>query len=222
MNALWTIVAKDLRTELRLRQVLPTMFLLALVLVTVFGLAADAESRRSSETTAALLWLAFAFAALLAAERAFASEKESRTMAALLAAPISRRTVFVAKCLSSAAMLLAVELCIAPLAAVFFEVSLSGPAWALIALLLLGDAALVVLGTLAGAMVAAARTRGSLLAVLVLPLLVPVLLITAVCAAELAARGWTERAAHLMLVLTLFDVVFALAAALLSPHVLES
>ena len=222
MRALWAIAMKDLVTELRLRQVLPTMFLLALVLVTVFGLAADAEARRSTETAAAVLWLAFAFAALLAVERAFASEKESHTLAALLAAPVSRQTIFVAKCISSAVMLLAVQLCVVPLAVLFFELSLTGPPWALAALLVLGDVALIVLGTLASAMVAPARARGPLLAVLVLPLLVPVLLFTASCAAELAARGWTDRAAKLMLILVLFDLVFTLAAVLLSPHVLES
>lgn len=222
MRALWAIVAKDLLTELRLRQVLPTMFLLALVLMTVFGLTAESQIRESPKMAAAVLWLAFAFAGLLAVERAFASEKESRTMPALLAAPVSRQTLLAAKCLSSAALLLLVQVFMVPVAVLFFEYALAGPVWPLVAVLLLGDAALVILGTLVSAMVAPARVRGPLLSVLVLPLLVPVLIYATHCTAELAEHGWTDRAAGLLGTMAVADVVFAAAAYLLFPHAVET
>ena len=212
---------KDLTTELRLRQVLPTMFVLALVLVTVFGLVADTAVRRSAHLAAGILWLAFAFAGLLAVERAFASEKEDRTLPGLLAAPIQRQTVFAAKCLTSFALLLAVQVFAVPIAALLFEYSLSGPALPLLAVLVLGDAAVVILGTLASAMVVPARTRGSLLAALVLPLLIPAVLVGTACTAELASFGSTARAGHLLLVLLAFDAVFAAAAYLVFPYVIK-
>lgn len=221
MRAFLAIVAKDLVTELRLRQTTPTMFVLALVLVTVFGLAAGDSVRQSTQVATAVLWLAFTFAGLLAVEHAFASERESRTWPALLAAPVGRQTVFLAKCASSATMLAAVQLFTLPVALLFFEYTLAGPVLGLLAVLLLGNVALVVLGTFAGAMLAASRARGSLLTVLVLPLLVPVLIFVTACTAELTARGWSARAEYLMAILATFDLVFSVATTLLAPLVME-
>ncbi|MBN2584772.1 MAG: heme exporter protein CcmB [Planctomycetes bacterium] len=222
MRALAAIVAKDLLTELRLRQVLPTMFVLALVLTTVFGLAAQEEVRRSPQMAAAALWLAFVFAGLLAVERAFASEKESRTMPALLAAPTSRQTLLAAKCVSSAVMLLAVQAVMLPIAVGVFEFAVRGPLLPLVGVLLAGDAALVILGTLTSAMVAPARVRGPLLSVLVLALLVPLMIFAAQCTAELAGYGWTPRAGMLLAAMAAADVVFGAAAYLLFPFAVES
>jgi heme exporter protein B len=222
MRAILAIVAKDLASELRLKEVLPTMAVLAVVLVAVFGLAAGRELRASPRLGAAVLHLALVLPALLAVERVFAGEKESRTLAALLAAPVSRRGLFVAKCLSASVLVLVAQALVVPAAALFFEIELAGRPWHLAGLLLLGDAALVVLGTLASAMVVSARARGSLLAVLVLPLLVPVLAATAAAAAEVAGGAWTGRATHLAAVLAAFDAVFILAALLLAPHVIET
>ncbi|NLX58935.1 MAG: hypothetical protein GXY74_07585 [Phycisphaerae bacterium] len=222
MRAFWAIVAKDLLTELRLRQVLPTMLVLALVLTTVFGLAAQDEVRRSPQTAASALWLAFVFAGLLAVERAFASERESRTMPALMAAPLSRQTLLAAKCVSSGAMLLAVQAVMLPIALGVFDFAVRGPVLPLAGVLLAGDAALVVLGTLTGAMVAPSRVRGPLLSVLVLALLVPMMIFAAQTTAELAAAGWTPRAASLLAAMAAADVVFAAAAYLLCPWAVES
>ena len=197
------------------------MFVFAVVLVTVFGLAAQTQERISTETAAGILWLAFTFAGLLATDRAFLSERESRTMAALVAAPVSRPKIFLAKCLVSAALLLVVQVFTLPLAALFFEGVLHGPGLPLAAVVLLGDAALVIIGTLAGALVAPARTRGPLLTVLALPLLIPVLLFSTHCTAYLVASGWTGEAAKLLLILAAFDVIFGAAAYMLFPHVLE-
>jgi len=198
------------------------MFVLALVLVTVFGLVADPAVRRSAHLAAGVLWLAFAFAGLLAVERAFASEKEDRTLPGLLAAPVQRQTIFAAKCLTSFALLLAVQVFTVPIASLLFEYSLSGPVLPLLAVLILGDAALVILGTLASAMVAPTRARGPLLTALVLPLLIPAVLVGTACTAELTSFGWTPRAEHLLLVLAAFDTVFAAAAYLVFPYVIES
>jgi len=198
------------------------MAVLALVLVTVFGLMTDPQVRGSSELASGVMWLAFVFAGLLAVERAFASEKDSRTLPGLLVAPIPRQTVFTAKCLSSVTLLLVVQAFTVPIALALFEFSLSGPPLPLLAVLLLGDAALVILGTLTSAMVAPTRACGPLLAVLVLPLLIPVLLVTTACTGELAAIGWTDRAGHLLLLLVVFDAVFGAAAYLLFPYVIES
>ena len=222
MNAAWAIFVKDLTIELRLRQVLPTMVVFAVVLVTVFGLAAQSQDRLAVEVASGMLWLAFAFAGLLATERAFAAERESHTLAALTAAPIARSAIFLGKCLSSAALVLLVQLFVLPLAGFFFENQLAGcPVLPLAGLILLGDAALIIVGTLTGAMVAPSRIRGPLLTVLALPLLIPVLVFSTACTAELAVRGWTELAAQQMATLAVFDVVFGAAAYLLFPHVIE-
>lgn len=222
MSVLGAIIARDLRAESRRWQLLPPMVALSLVLVGVFALTASPEALRSPQTAAAVVALALTFAALLAGEQSFASERESHTLAALLAAPVDRRTLFLAKCAVTLLLVMVVELATLPVTALVFGSAFGGPAWALALVVLLTDVALATLATLAGAMLASARTRGPLLTVIVLPLLAPVLLSGVGCVAELAEAGWTERAGHLLALLAAFDLMLAPAAWLLSPEVIDA
>ncbi len=222
MRAFAAIFIKDILIEMRLRQVAPTMLVLAVVLVAVFGFFLEPAGReQAGQLSLAVIWLAVTFAALLAAERAFAAERESRTLSALLAAPMAPAVLLIAKCAFVLLLLIAVQALVAPLTLVFFRQTLAGPPHWLLLAALLGDVALALVATASAAMVAEARTRGPLLSVIALPLLVPVLLVVTQLFAELGAYGFSPRAAALTGVLAMFDVAFFAAAALLFPHIME-
>lgn len=242
MKTVAAIFLKDALIELRLRQVLPTMIVLAVVLVTALGafllptqqiatLSAPAApatpatpadpAHGSSQLPAAVAWLAVTFAALLAAERAFAAEREDRTLAALLAAPIEPAAIFLAKSLFVLMLITGLQLLVIPLTAILLGSPLIGPIWWVLAATALADISLAVVSTASAALVAEARLRGPLLSVIALPLMVPVLLVITTIFTELAAAGLSSRAAALMAALALFNLAFLAAAILLFPHIME-
>ena len=225
MSTVAAIFLKDILLELRLRQVLPTMIVLAVVLVTVFGFFLQpAGEAQSPQLAAAVAWMAVTFAALLAAERAFAAERESRTLAALLAAPIAPAALFLAKCAFVLMLIVGVQLLVVPLTMVLFRQSIQGPPGSPVWLLtttLLADVSLALIATASAALVAEARIRGPLLSVIALPLLVPVLLIVTTIFSELAGPGFSPRAAALTGALAMFNLAFLTAALLLFPHIME-
>lgn len=233
MKTVAAIFLKDALIELRLRQVLPTMIVLAVVLVTVLGAflqpvqqtaapaAPAAPEHSSSQLAAAVAWLAVTFAALLAAERAFAAEREDRTLGALLAAPIEPAAIFLAKSLFVLMLIAGLQLLVIPLTAILLGPPLIGPICWVLAATVLADISLAIVSTASAALVAEARLRGPLLSVIALPLLVPVLLIITTIFTELAAAGLSSRAAALMAALALFNLAFLAAAILLFPHIME-
>jgi heme exporter protein B len=188
---------KDIITELRARQVLPTMIVLGMLIVWVLRIACEAASGSAVIIGPVALWIAFLFAGLLAQERSFATEEQNDCIYGLLLAPIDAGTIYLAKLLVNVVMLTIFEIIIVPIVIVAFGLRV-GDQWpALIAVLLLGNVAISSVGTLFSAIVQLSRTRGSLLSILVLVVLAPVmvpatfalLLIFGAIPAELTGTG---------------------------------
>ena len=70
------IFVKDIVTELRAKQTLPTMVVLGMLIVWILRIASEALSAEASVMGVAALWVAFLFSGLLAQERSFATEQQ--------------------------------------------------------------------------------------------------------------------------------------------------
>ncbi|HZJ71658.1 MAG TPA: heme exporter protein CcmB, partial [Planctomycetota bacterium] len=93
---------KDLRVELRSREILFTMAFFAAMVVVLFSLAFLKESDQGemvavAEITPGFLWVAVLFSATLGMSRAFDRERESDTMRGLLLSPAPRTALFLGK-----------------------------------------------------------------------------------------------------------------------------
>src|SRR6202000_435165 len=84
--------------------------------------------------------------------------------------------LFLGKALANLAFVTAVELVIAPLFVIFFNVHALGNGWMLLAIMPLGTWALVVNGTFFAALGLRAKNRELLLPLLLLPISLPALL----------------------------------------------
>lgn len=170
------IFVKDIVTELRAKQTLPTMIVLGMLIVWVLRIASEAAMDTGTVIGPVALWIAFLFAGLLAQERSFAMEQQNDCIYALLLAPVDEGTIYLSKLLVNIVMLSIFQLIMVPLVAVLFDLDFAGNLPALIGVLFLGNVGLSSVGTLFSAIVQLSRTRGSLLSILVLVILMPMMI----------------------------------------------
>lgn len=182
MKSAWSgfraLVAKDLVVELRSRQVLPTMIVLGILIVFILRMVSEPSLGRTAAPmmAAAALWIAFLFSGLLAQERSFGVEQQNGCIDGLWLAPVDAGTVYLAKLLANVIMLCVFEAIIVPIVLLSFGLSPEGRWLDLIVVLLLGNLGISSIGTLFSAVVQSARTRGALLSIVVLAVLMPMLI----------------------------------------------
>lgn len=209
------LVGKDLRRELRSKEAL----LAGLLLVALAFLAAlFADPAHDGGTLAALLWTPLLFATVALVGRGFASEFDRGTIQLLRAAPVplawhgwSRTLVhlFVTGLVAGTAV---------AVAAALFAFDVGSP---LVAVLGLGTIGLAIVGTLASAISAQARTREVLLPVLLVPVAAPLLQAGVHATVDaIAGGGWGDLQVPLLLMAG-YDIAAAGVAWLLWPFVLE-
>jgi heme exporter protein B len=169
------MIHKDLMCELRARQAWPAMLLLGMVVVVVFSVQMD-TGLASEGIGGGLLWIAIFFAGTLALERTFAGEREDGCLRGLLLYPVPPGTVYLAKLVVNFVALSSLEIVLVPLFVVFADVPLVRHAASLGLVMVLGNLGIAAVGTLLGGMTSGQSGRANLLALLLLPVVVPVVL----------------------------------------------
>jgi len=172
----WTITAKDLRSEIRTKEAVNASVAFSLVILVLFSFAFDPTSDQFQEFSGGLLWLVFSFAGALVLNRSFARETQNDCLDGLLAAPIPASALFLGKAMANFALLIAVEIVSIPVFGLFYDVHWTGQFWSLVAVTLLGTWALTVIGTFFSALTVNLRMRELMLPTLVYPLMIPALM----------------------------------------------
>jgi heme exporter protein B len=217
MTALGALLVRDMRIAVRVGGGALIGVLFFLVVVTLVPFAIGPDLALLKRIGPAVLWLAALLANLLALDRLFAADHEDGSLDLLL---MSKAPLELVVAVKGAAHWLTTGLPLvvaAPLIGLLLN--LDGPAQAgLVLTLLVGTPALTFIGLIGAAISVALRRGGLLLAVLVLPLTVPVL-IFGVGAANAAIAGPTPFGTPftILCALTLASLVvgpFAAAAAL--------
>ena len=182
------IVWKDTLLEIRSRDLVVSVLVFGLLVVIVFNFALNNAPGRAEELAPGILWAAFAFAAVLAMNRAFVRDQEQGGLEGLLISPISRDAIFLGKVLTSLIFMLLVEAALLPVYAVMLD--FSALSWTLLLTIFLGTLGFAVVGTLFSAMAVQTRSREIMLPVLFFPVVLPVI-IAAVEASTRAVGGET-------------------------------
>jgi heme exporter protein B len=171
-----SIFIKDIVTELRAKQVLPTMIVLGMVIVWIFRIVSETAMIHTDVIGPVALWIALLFCGLLAQERSFAAEHQQDCIYGLMLAPVDAGTIYLSKLFVNIVMLCIFEVIIVPIAFLSFRLSVKNGWPGLIAVLLLGNIGISGIGTLFSAVVQLTRTRGSLLSIIVLVVLLPMMI----------------------------------------------
>src|SRR5579884_561611 len=121
------ILAKDIRTELRARQVWLAMGMFALLVLVVFNFAFDLQVENKAAVAPGALWIAFVFASVLGLGRTLSSEREKGSMDRLLLCPVDRQAIFLAKLTGNLLFIGAVEVVAVPLFAGLYDLPILTP-----------------------------------------------------------------------------------------------
>lgn len=207
---------RDLRLAMRSRNEVALALIFFVVAVSLFPLGLGAEPELLRRIAPGIIWVCALLAALMSMPRLFAADYADRTLEQIALAAPPLPAFVVGKVL---AHWIATGLPLVVLTPVVgLQFGLDGESIALtVATLLLGTPILSLIGSVGAALTLGVRAGHSLLALLVLPLYIPVLVFGA-GAVEAAATG-TSPEAHLSLlgaglILALLGTPFAAAAAI--------
>jgi heme exporter protein B len=221
VTAFRTLLAKDLRVELRTLQSIPAMVLFSVAAFVLFRFGLD-RTQLEGSLAAGVLLATLLFAAVLAINRLFVAELEQGGFDAIRLAPVDGSALLAAKAVALVVYLALLELVAVPAFAVFFLDDWGG-LLPLAGVLLLVDVGLAVVGTLISSMATHSRARDVLVPLILLPLLIPLMIAAAGAAEPLLAAGGPQygEVGRWLVVLALYDAIFALVAWAVYDFVLE-
>ncbi len=218
-------LAKDLRLEWRSRESINGVLFFALLVVIVVSLAFDPTSNPTlaREIAGGILWIAILFASVTALGGSWLREQRNGVLDAQRLAPSAPAALFLGKVLANFFFVSVVELVLAPVFVVFYNLHPLGNTWLLALILPLGTWALVVNGTFFAALSLRARSRELLLPLLLLPIILPALL------GSIQATGGVLTAeldpgyiAFWIRALVAYDIIFTTVSLLLFGTVLNA
>jgi len=215
------VLWKDLLIEWRSKEQANALLFFCLLLLFLFQFALGPERDRLSAALPGLLWLGFILAGLLALGRSFLVERENDCWEALRLTPGDKSAIYLGKLLGNCVLMTAVEIILAVLFTVFYNVDLWAEAAPLALVMGLGTIGLSAVGTLFAAMTTQVRARELLFPVLLLPVQVPVLLATVSATQALLLGQPLADVAHWLKLLAGADVVYVTIGLLTFEFVLD-
>ncbi|HEV2272732.1 MAG TPA: heme exporter protein CcmB [Acidobacteriaceae bacterium] len=213
-------LAKDLRIEWRSKDAVNSMLFFALLVVVLFSLAFDPTATVSRHISGGIICVATLFASVSALNQAWARELRHQVLDAQRMTPAPPSSLFLAKVIANFLFVSAIQIVLAPVFAIFYNLHPAGQGWLLAVVLPLGTWALVVNGTFFAALSLRTRNRELLLPLLLFPIFLPALLgmvqaSTAILVGDADPVLWIKMLAG-------YDVIFTSAGVLLFSIVLHA
>jgi heme exporter protein B len=220
LSYLWTHLVKDLRIEWRSKDAINSMLFFALLVVVLFSLAFDPTLSVSRQIAGGILCVATLFASVSALNQAWARELRHQVLDAQRMTPAPASSLFLAKVIANFLFVTVVQLLLAPLFIMFYNLHALGQGWLLALVLPLGTWALVVNGTFFAALSIRSRNRELLLPLILFPIFIPAMLAmvqasTAILTGESDPGLWIQLLAG-------YDIIFTTICLLLFEVILHA
>ena len=215
------LVWKEVLVETRARETVVAGAVFALLVLVIFNFAFDLRVEDVAAVAPGVLWVTITFSGVLGLGRAFARERDRRTLEGLLLAPVDRSALYVAKMLANLLSMFVVEVIAVPAFIGLFNLRVDLPL--LVLALALGTLGLAGVGTLFAAIAAHTRAREVLLPVLLFPIQVPVILATVKStAAAIRVPGvQPPEVGQWLGLLVAFDAIFISLSIMLFEYAIE-
>jgi heme exporter protein B len=219
VHKVWAIVAKDVATELRTREMVSAMLIFSVLAMLVFSFALDLRGAMARAAAPGVLWATVAFAGTLGLSRSLSRELQTRCIDGLLLAPVDRSAIFFGKALGNLIFMAVVEVVLLPLFSALFDVPFLQPA--VLAVTVLGTAGYAAVGTLLAVVALNTRAREVMLPILLLPLAVP-LLIAAIQSSGGLVEGRTPAEVGVWIdLLVVYDLIVVAVSVLTFGYAVE-
>ncbi|HEY3132251.1 MAG TPA: heme exporter protein CcmB [Acidobacteriota bacterium] len=216
----FAILKKDLLLEFRGKEGFLSNLFFGLLVLLLFVFTFDPGSEALRQGSAAVFWIAVAFAAVLTLGRTFQRETEDRAVDVLSLLPLDPAWIFLGKLLTNFLVILMLMLLIFPLFVVFFDVTLTWRCWLLAAICPLAAVGLSSVGTLFAAVAESSRLRQLALSIMMYPISIPVLIAAVQLTQQSIKPGGQIENWHWLTLLFIFDAVFLAAALIIFDYVL--
>ena len=128
-------LAKDLRLEWRSKDAINGMLFFALMVVVLFSLAFDPTAAISRQIAGGILCVATLFASVTALNQAWTRELRHQVLDAQRMAPAPPAALFLAKVIANFIFVTVVQIVLAPLFAIFYNLHPLGQKWLLLLVL---------------------------------------------------------------------------------------
>jgi heme exporter protein B len=213
-------LTKDLRIEWRSRDAINSMLFFALLVVVIFSLAFDPTRVFARQISAPVLCVAILFAAVSALNQTWARELRHNVLDAHRMTPAPAGALFLGKVLANFLFVSVIELILAPLFVIFYNLHALGNTWLLLLAVPLGTWAILINGTFFAALSIRSRNRELLLPLILFPIFMPALLAMVLAIAAILS-GESDPALWIKVLLG-YDVVFTTLSLLLFDIILHA
>lgn len=227
------LAGKDLRSEVRGKEIAPLMVLFGLILVFLFTLdfppgagrapipAPIAGGVGSRDLAGAFLWVCLLFAGILGFGRSAAMEREGGRIEGLLLAPVDPAAIFAAKALANFCYLWVVEAVLFPAFALFFDVSPALLLPGIVLVALVANIGLASAGALFGAASQYVRARELVLPLVLFPVVLPLIMGAQRLTSSLLTGGGLASQGQWFMLLSTFDLVIPAIGAAVFEYVVS-
>ncbi len=177
---LWEVamssLAKDFRLEWRSKDALNSMLFFALLVIVIFSFSFEPTAEESRMIAGGLIWVGILFAAVVALNQTWTRELRNQVLDGYRVSPAPAVSLFIAKVLGNFIFVTVLEIPMALLFIVFYNLRSIGPPWQLVIVALLGTWALVVNGTFFAALSLRTRAREVMLPLILFPISIPAMI----------------------------------------------
>lgn len=170
------IVKKDIMAELRTKEMLSSMVFFSFLVIVIFGFAFDPTRQVTKAVFPGVIWVAFAFSAILGLNRSFTGEKTNDCLMGLMLCPADRSVIYFSKVITNFIFVTLMELISLPVFFLLFDYPVSSSVIWLIPIIMLGTLGFISVGTILAALSANTRTSEILLPIILFPIVVPVII----------------------------------------------
>lgn len=212
-GALTTLIQKDIRLELRNKEILVSMLLYTVLAGVIFAFSFEKIGGSRPAFFAGVLWVTVTFAGTLGMGRLASREEENNALLGLVLAPSSRAALYFAKALVAFFLMAFLILCEVPLFAFLFSVEIDlGQAFWVFASVLCGALGFALVGTITSSLLLGAKGRELLLPVALYPLALPVIIAGASATVGFLSpvEGIRQSAFGTLNILLVFDIIYAI------------
>ena len=217
----WAIVWKDIRAEIRTKEIFSSMFIFSLLVLVIFNFSIDLLEVNPLDIAQGVLWIAFTFSGILGLNRSFLFEKENDCLQGLMLTPIDRSAIYLGKMLGNLIFMLIMGGIAVPIFVVLFNIGIYDKIISLAIVIFLGTLGFVTVGTLFSAMSVNIKAREVMLPILLFPIVVPLIIASVKSTgAILTGKPFDDIISWLKLI-AVFDVVFLVVSFLSFEYIIE-
>ena len=220
------LIRKDLGLQFRSKETLALIFVFSVLVVLIFAFAFGPifpEKVERGKLTASVLWAAFVFAGIITLNRSFTIERTHAALQGIRLTGVDAGNLYLSKVISNVVFLFLLEIVITPIALQFLDlldVATVSILLKLFGVLSIGTLGFCAVGVLLAGMSTSANGGESLLAVILLPLVIPIIMGGAKCTVSLLVTGGLENKFWLQLLIG-YSLIFLASAYLLADAVIE-